>query len=84
MDVSEQDWFSYWNGMWVAIMAMTTVGYGDFYPVTYMGRMVVTIASLWGAFLTSMFVVALSNLIAFDKKEERVIKFCRQLDRYDR
>lgn len=58
--------------MWVAIMAMTTVGYGDFYPTTYMGRAIITIASLWGAFLTSLFVVALSNITSFDKKEDKV------------
>ena len=47
--------------MWCVIVTMTTVGYGDFYPVTHLGRIVGVIASLWGAFIISLLMVTLST-----------------------
>ena len=47
--------------MWCVIVTMTTVGYGDFYPVTHLGRIVGVIASLWGAFIISLLMVTLSK-----------------------
>jgi hypothetical protein len=48
-----------WNAWWLIIVTMTTIGYGDLYPVTHLGRGVATLACIWGTFLISMFVVAL-------------------------
>jgi hypothetical protein len=46
---------------------MTTVGYGDFFPKTHMGRVIGTIIAIWGVFLVSLFVVSLTNLLNFEK-----------------
>ena len=43
---------------------MSTVGYGDVVPVTYPGKVVAMIACLWGAFVISLSVVVLSNVMA--------------------
>ena len=50
------------NSIWNVIITMTTVGYGDIYPKTTMGRLVGVIVAMWGLFLVSMFTVTLSNL----------------------
>ena len=34
---------------WWCIVTLTTVGYGDYYPVTYMGKVMGTLAQLIGA-----------------------------------
>jgi voltage-gated potassium channel len=50
---------------------MTTVGYGDIYPKTTMGRIVGIIIALWGLFLVSIFTVTLSNLFTFSMGEKK-------------
>lgn len=48
---------------------MTTVGYGDFYPKTNIGRIVGIIIAFWGVFIVSLFVVSLSTMLEFDSGE---------------
>jgi potassium intermediate/small conductance calcium-activated channel subfamily N protein 2 len=40
---------------------MTTVGYGDFYARTDLGRLVIFIVCIFGVFVVSMMVVTLTN-----------------------
>ena len=71
----------YWNAFWVVILTMTTskllvvrlinyiVGYGDYFPKTQLGRITCIIACIWGVFILSLFVVALTNTTEFTSKE---------------
>ena len=47
------------TSMWNVIITLTTVGYGDYYPVTNLGRLIGIITAFWGVFFVSLFVVAL-------------------------
>ena len=40
---------------------MTTVGFGDYYPRTYFGKLSIVIACFVGIFLVSMTMVSLGN-----------------------
>jgi hypothetical protein len=57
---SLQDWDYIWNGMWCIIITMTTVGFGDFYARTHLGRIIGVLSCFWGTFLVSMMVVSLT------------------------
>jgi len=59
------------NNIWNVIITMTTVGYGDIYPKTNMGRLVGVVIALWGLFLVSIFTVTLSNLFTFSGGEKK-------------
>jgi hypothetical protein len=50
---------------------MTTVGYGDIYPKTTMGRVIGVVVALWGLFLVSIFTVTLTNLFSFTTGEKK-------------
>ena len=52
----------YFNSIWVVIITLTTVGYGDIAPSTLPGRVVAMIIALWGAFLISLLVVTTSSI----------------------
>ena len=58
---------------------MTTVGYGDIYPKSTMGRIVGIIIALWGLFLVSIFTVTLSNLFTFTMGEKKAYELGQRL-----
>lgn len=70
-----------WNAMWLVIITMCTVGYGDFYPRTHVGRFVIIIACFWGIFLISMMVVTLTESSEFTKGESRAFEILSRLKR---
>ena len=71
MHESGQSWENLFNGLWVTIITMTTVGYGDFYPMTILGRTYGVIATLWGNFLVSLIVVTFTISSDFTLQERR-------------
>ena len=69
MATSGFDWRYYWNGMWCIIITMATVGFGDFFPVSIMGRIIAIISCFWGTFLISLMVAAMTVAVEFNSQE---------------
>ena len=69
------------NSMWLIIITMTTVGFGEGYPSTHLGRFIAVIACIIGMLLVSLMVVSLTVSSEFSPEEEKVdhhfIKFLR-------
>jgi UDP-N-acetylmuramyl pentapeptide phosphotransferase/UDP-N-acetylglucosamine-1-phosphate transferase len=61
-----QDLESFSNAIWLTIITMTTVGYGDFYPRTHIGRTITVFLIIWGIFIVSLMVVVLTNTLNMD------------------
>lgn len=51
--------------MWNIIVTLATVGYGDFFQKSFMGRIVGMIMCFWGTFFVSYFVVTVTNMLSF-------------------
>lgn len=49
------------NTLWLALLTMTTVGYGDVRPSTRMGGAVTVVSSYVGVIGTSLFVLSITN-----------------------
>lgn len=71
MFVSGQDWTYLWNSMWCTIITMATVGYGDFYPETHIGRIIAILSCIWGNFLISLMVVSLTISSEFNPSQRK-------------
>jgi len=54
---------------------MLTIGYGDFVPYTFGGRLISMVAGLWGTFICSLVVVCLYGL--FDLSNDQFLVFVR-------
>ena len=74
-----QDFSEYGNTMWLILVTMTTVGYGDYFPVTLPGRMFGIVMCLWGVLIISMFVVALTTLLNLESAEEKSLLILQRL-----
>lgn len=60
---------TYENLIWMTIITMTTVGYGDYSPTSEMGRLVGCICVSWGVLIVSVMVVVLTNTFSMDKSK---------------
>jgi hypothetical protein len=54
---------NYWNSCWEAISTMTTVGYGDTFPRTPMGRIIGVVCSIFGVIAVSFILVVTNNTL---------------------
>lgn len=57
--------------MWNVLITMTTVGYGDVFPITNGGRFISIIAALWAVFFVSLFTVFIHNTLRFSESQKR-------------
>ena len=63
---------NYWNCIWCIIITMTTVGFGDYYPSSIIGRIIGIISCFMGVFLISMLVVTITNVLNLTPHEQNV------------
>lgn len=77
---STNDISDFSNALWLTIITMTTVGYGDFYPRTTFGRIIDVILVIWGTFIVSLMVVVLTNTLNMDQSEKRALIVLNRLE----
>ena len=70
--ITNPNFEDYTDTFWVIIITMMTVGYGDIYPSTHFGRIVVFISALFGTILTSLLIAAMGSFVTFSPKEKKV------------
>ena len=58
--------FHYFNSIWLTVITLTTVGYGDISTVTVPGRILTMGLALWGTILLSLVVVVLTGIFELD------------------
>lgn len=72
------------EALWWAIVTVTTVGYGDYYPVTTLGRVVAVLLMIGGVGLFGSFAAYVSSLFVADEgdRESRQHKADREMMRH--
>ena len=53
---------SYFNAVYMTIITITTIGYGDICPMTKPGIIIILCLAMWGSLLMSIFVVTISSM----------------------
>lgn len=64
----------YFSQVYVIIITMTTVGYGDLKPETDPGKIVCMFAALFGAFMISLMVLIVSQAFELKKDQKDALK----------
>ena len=76
--VTKDDFSSIFNAIWLTVITMTTVGYGDFSAVTVPGRVTTIIIALTGSILMALLVSTMSSLLLLDSEERKVLNKIQQ------
>jgi voltage-gated potassium channel len=72
---------SVWDGIWWAIVTVTTVGYGDLYPVTVQGRLIGIFVMLLGiGFLSVLTATVATQFIKTDTESDEVLETLRRIE----
>ena len=72
------------NSMWIVILGITTVGYGDITPATHISRLLVVFACYIGNIVLILITVTFSNKINHNEKEEKAYGFINNFkNRYE-
>ena len=74
--ISRQLWHYRWNAFWCLFISMTTVAFGDFYPKTHIGRVLIVIATIIGIYfiyMTMKYITKKSILTDMEQKAYKLI-----------
>lgn len=69
------------DGLWWAVTTVTSVGYGDYYPVTTPGRILGAILAVVGVTMYGI-IIALATVELF--RSEQIFYWKRTVERFDR
>lgn len=65
------------NSLWLILMTITTVGYGDITVHTVPGRFITMFAALWGAVMISLVVLVSANIFKLGKSQTKALRHIR-------
>ncbi len=71
----------YWNALWLVSVTMGSVGFGDIYPQTHLGRFLCLLAMAIGAALVAVLTVTVSAKLSFNAAESRLMHFLQRCGR---
>lgn len=82
-EVDASEFHGLWDGIWWAVVTVTTVGYGDLYPTTVAGRLIAIALMLLGiGFLAVLTGTIASLFVKADREDEanEVLEALRRLE----
>lgn len=59
---SSHQFDDYKKALWLTVVSLFTIGYGDLYPSSDLGKLLIILLAFWGAILLALLVVACSNI----------------------
>lgn len=61
----------FFSALYLIIITMTTVGFGDLNAHTVPGKLVIMFTALWGAFMISLIVLLVTNIFDLTREQAR-------------
>ena len=73
-------YLDYGNCFWNVFITMTTVGFGDYYPISLLGRIICMISALFGNVLVSMNINYLQRKTEISSDEQNAFSFIQRME----
>ena len=61
------------TSVYIAMVTLSTIGYGDYSPATQSGRVLIMVMAIWGSILLSLFVTVTAGLFDMTTDENNTI-----------
>jgi potassium intermediate/small conductance calcium-activated channel subfamily N protein 2 len=74
-----QDYDNFLNLMWLTTVTMTTVGFGDYFCKSHLGRLMTTIVAFFGILLVSLMLVSLDRTTKLNEFQALSYEFINKL-----
>jgi len=68
-DISTMDLGTFSTALWCTAVTMATIGYGDYYPYTGLGRLICALTGAWGAVMFSVVVFVIQDGMDLSKRQ---------------
>ena len=68
-DISTMDLGTYSTSLWCTAVTMATIGYGDYFPYTSLGRLICALTGAWGAVMFSVIVFVIQDGMDLTKRQ---------------
>lgn len=72
--IEPQTYRNFGDGLWWFLVTLTTVGYGDIFPISTFGKITATYSLVIGVFTYASFIATLTEIFGDNKKEKIKIK----------
>ena len=77
--IQRQLWHYRWNAFWCLFISMTTVAFGDFYPKTHVGRVLIIFSTIVGIYFVSMTMKYITQKSILTDMEQKAYKLITRL-----
>ena len=67
------DMDQFFQAIWVVLITLTTVGFGDLVPFSPIGRIIISMTAFWGAFIISLVIVVAANLFNLSRNQRKAM-----------
>ena len=76
-DMNKASYMNYTTSLWMVVITMATIGYGDVWIGATLSRVVIMFTGLCGILMTSLFVLVSLNVLKMDRMEEITYELIR-------
>ena len=71
--IGQIDFDNFINSVWIIVITMTTVGFGDLVPFSVFGRIIIMMTAFWGTFIISLLILSVSQIFDLTRNQRRAL-----------